>query len=267
MMIMGFIFSLVLVASPVRLAAPGLNGVGISKEQTAALGEHLATSFRQLEVITQRDITALLGFERQKQLLGCSDESTSCMAELGNALGVEGLLVGEVTRLGALTQVTLRVLAAVDGKRLALFSARVDREEELFSTLERAARQLEEDTLVALGRGALPSRGAGVSRAWAILPGAIAVGGLGAGVGLQLAAGADYAALVARTPPASGVTSLDLKEQGQGKQRWAAVAFGVGAAAAVATALVLILGGPSAAAPLSIAPGVDGSVVVSGVWP
>ncbi len=42
------------------------------------------------EVIGQNDIQALLGFEKNKELLGCDD--VSCLAEIGGALGVERLL-------------------------------------------------------------------------------------------------------------------------------------------------------------------------------
>lgn len=60
--------------------------------------EVLATHLREhgLKVMTGRDIGAVLGLERQKQLLGCMDDSTSCSAELAGALGVGALVVGTV---------------------------------------------------------------------------------------------------------------------------------------------------------------------------
>lgn len=53
---------------------------------------------KDYEVIGQEDISAMLGFEQQKDLLDCSD--TSCMADIGGALGVDSLVVVKIARLG-----------------------------------------------------------------------------------------------------------------------------------------------------------------------
>lgn len=49
------------------------------------------------EVIGQDDITALLGFEKQKDLVGCDD--MSCIADIGGALGVDRLVVVKIAHL------------------------------------------------------------------------------------------------------------------------------------------------------------------------
>src|SRR6185295_5852068 len=87
---------------PVRLASPGFSLVGLSDQKGALFVEHLnkQLELRGVSVTGKNDIAALLGLERQKQLLGCSDEQASCLAELAGALGVDGLLTGSLGKVG-----------------------------------------------------------------------------------------------------------------------------------------------------------------------
>jgi hypothetical protein len=62
------------------------------------------------DVISSRDIQALLGVERQRQLLGCADDAQSCMAELSGALGARFVLTGSLAKLGDAWQLTLSTL-------------------------------------------------------------------------------------------------------------------------------------------------------------
>lgn len=62
--------------------------------------DYLLTAVQDLgshEVIGQDDIDAMLGFEKQKDLLGCAD--TTCFAELGGALGVDEIMLMRVARI------------------------------------------------------------------------------------------------------------------------------------------------------------------------
>jgi hypothetical protein len=52
----------------------------------------------------------MLGLERQKQLMGCSDASSTCMTELAGALGARLVLTGSVTRLGDAYQLNLQTV-------------------------------------------------------------------------------------------------------------------------------------------------------------
>lgn len=51
------------------------------------------------DVIATKDIQTALGFERQRQLVGCSNEE-SCLAELAGALGTRLLVSGSLARVG-----------------------------------------------------------------------------------------------------------------------------------------------------------------------
>ena len=50
--------------------------------------------FKQLQIIARQEIAALLQFEETRQGMGCEDES--CFVEIGNALGVGYLVVGNI---------------------------------------------------------------------------------------------------------------------------------------------------------------------------
>ena len=115
----------VLAAAPVQhLAAPGITTVDGKAEEATFYTEHLAQALgrRGVTVMTPKQLAAVIGLERQKELAGCSD--TGCMVELANGLGVDGLLLGEVGRFGERYQVNLKVVAAADAKLLASWSGR-----------------------------------------------------------------------------------------------------------------------------------------------
>ena len=52
-----------------------------------------------IEAMGQDDIVAMLGYERQKDLLGCDD--AACMSDLGGALGADLLLVIKLSPVGS----------------------------------------------------------------------------------------------------------------------------------------------------------------------
>jgi hypothetical protein len=87
-------------------------------------------------------MAAILGLERQKQLLGCTDASSSCMAELASALGVDAILAGELAKLGSTYQLDLKVLSAKDGARLAGWSENLKDETLFIGALHRAAEAI-----------------------------------------------------------------------------------------------------------------------------
>lgn len=120
-------------AEPVKLAATGLSGVGISEAQAEFFTEHLAEKLTAhgFAVVTPKEIATLLGMERQKQLLGCADDASSCVSEIANALGADGLVLGTIAKIGSAYQVDLKVLGAQNAKRLGSYSSKVRGEEEI----------------------------------------------------------------------------------------------------------------------------------------
>jgi hypothetical protein len=139
---------LVLVAPPAfatapRIAALDFTVIGLDASMGSFYAEHLSVRLesRGLRVTTQRDIAAVLSVERQKQLLGCADDSSSCMAELAGALGVDALISGQVARVGKSFQLNLRILSARDAAALFTYSKLVKTEEALLEALNEAGDQ------------------------------------------------------------------------------------------------------------------------------
>lgn len=128
---------------PLRLAAPGLNAVNVDVRVATFVSEHFAQELAAagVAVVTAGEIASLIGLERQKQLLGCEDDSSSCVVELANALGVDGLVTGSVGRFGATYRANLKVLSSRDGEALAIITRKASSESELLDELSTAARE------------------------------------------------------------------------------------------------------------------------------
>src|SRR4051794_4567099 len=108
-MLSALLAAALLQAAPIRVAAPGFATVGIAPELANVYVERFATvlaSTGTVKVTTSRDIAQVIGLERQRQLLGCADE-TSCLAELAGGLGVDAVLSGSLARTGSYITVTL----------------------------------------------------------------------------------------------------------------------------------------------------------------
>ncbi len=130
--------------APVKLAAPSFSFVGVTDKRGEAYVEFLSDQLRSqgLSVVTRSQISALLGFEREKQLLGCTEASQSCLADLAGALGADGLLTGSLNRTSRGTFIiTLTVVGAVDGRTVASGSVRAPDEEALYDFLSRFAQE------------------------------------------------------------------------------------------------------------------------------
>ncbi|MEW6431307.1 MAG: hypothetical protein AB1730_07335 [Myxococcota bacterium] len=69
-----------------------------------------AARFERFRVLGQSDIAVMLGLERQRQLLGCSDDATSCMAEIGGALNATWILTGALGRVGKRYRIDLKLI-------------------------------------------------------------------------------------------------------------------------------------------------------------
>jgi len=84
---------------------------GVPKETAQLLGDALAGELRKrsgISVLTQADLSALLGVEQTRQMLGCTE--TGCMAEIGGALGADRVVHGSLGRVGDSLVVNLSAL-------------------------------------------------------------------------------------------------------------------------------------------------------------
>jgi hypothetical protein len=90
----------------------------IPERPLAAFSQALVPEIRKLEgvsAIGMGEVRDMLAFDRQRQLLGCSDES--CLAEIGGALGVDEIISSQLTLVGKSYSLTL--------KRVSLKKAKV----------------------------------------------------------------------------------------------------------------------------------------------
>ncbi len=88
-------------------------GAGVEASLTAPLTEAITSEVQTrgyFDVLSSRDLQSLMGLERQRELLGCSDASKSCMAEISGALGARFVMTGSLARLGDAWQLTLTAL-------------------------------------------------------------------------------------------------------------------------------------------------------------
>lgn len=135
---------LLLCAAQLKLATVGFTQVGLSDAQAGFYAEHfsvqLASVDESVRVSTPKDMAAVLGIEKQKQLLGCADAESSCMAELAGALGADGLVTGQLAKIGKSFQLNVKILAADGSRTLFLHSSKLlSTEEELIEELNGVA--------------------------------------------------------------------------------------------------------------------------------
>jgi hypothetical protein len=122
------------------LAAPGqVAAAGAGKTRLAILDFTLAGSAHpdlarvladgaakgaegaEYQIITQGEVAAILGLDRMRTLLGCSDDQ-GCLSDLAGALDAERLLSGSLTILERTALVTVRLIDARKGRTLARVS-------------------------------------------------------------------------------------------------------------------------------------------------
>ncbi len=135
---------------PVGIAITPLQVVQMPPEMAGYAEDRLANRLgeRGFKVTTPADIQALLGMERQRQLLGCTEES--CSTEIGAALGVPLMVVGRVSKIEERFDLDVRVIRQRDGVVVARDSRGIEGVKRLAELMEAAgdslARQLEPKT-------------------------------------------------------------------------------------------------------------------------
>jgi hypothetical protein len=118
-----------------RVVLPGIKiammratpGQGVTDQEATSIADILASELGARVpdgVVARQDIENLLGYEKMKDYLGCGE--TSCMVELGGALGVQYLLTANIGRVGRYTMVSLSLIDVVT----AAVPARVTRKVE-----------------------------------------------------------------------------------------------------------------------------------------
>lgn len=235
-----------------KLAAPGLQAVNVPADVAVFCNDHLSQELGRhgLRVISPSEVSALLGMERQRQLLGCGDQG-SCLAELAGALGADGVVVGNLGRFGQSYQLDLKIVSTTNGALLASHSVRIKGDDEMLDAMAAAAVSLASQ--LGLGAPPMPRRklvgfvtgGVGLA--------ALAVGGVLLIPVLNTSAQIDG---LARTPQ-NVATAQQLAQSGRPLEVTAWTLLGVGGAALI-TGLVLVLTSGDAQAMASWIPTTSG---------
>ncbi|HET9553873.1 MAG TPA: hypothetical protein VFP50_12960 [Anaeromyxobacteraceae bacterium] len=94
-------------------------GQGVSARSAATLTSIVAADAARagFQVITQEDVYTLLYFQKQRQMLGCTDDG--CLAEIGGALGADYVVSGEASVIGSRHHVAVSLLDARKGSAAA----------------------------------------------------------------------------------------------------------------------------------------------------
>jgi hypothetical protein len=243
---------------PLKLAAPGLSCVGFESALGDVYLEHFVTVLgrtEEIKITTRRDIQEVLGLERQKQLVGCMDDGSSCLAELAGGLGVDGLISGSLAKTGSGYTVTLRILRSRDGAAIASASERLKDEDALGEWLEAEAPRMAVKILAAFGRVQKPKRNSWVPWVPGIAGAACAIGG-----GVSLGVSSIKAGSLDRGEVAvSGIQSTIDTGRTLQNAGWGLV--GVGAAGIVTSVIWVIASGSGSSNAVSIVPVEQGAIV------
>lgn len=264
-------------SGPVKIAAPMLEGVQLSEELTAFYSDHFAQQLASngLKVTNPRDVSQVLGLERQRELLSGKAEDEGQLIEIGRVLGVEGLVSGSIARLESAYQVNLRIIHARTAETLTTFSERVRTEEELLDTLNRAARRMAPATLKALrpeeqaladAKAAEIAARRNGARQWSWVPiAASAVLGVIGGSTIVEANKID-ARLRHPAPDYTPARAFAELEEARGRQVLGGTLLTVGVAGVLTGAGLYLFGGGSDAPKVSVVPSGEPSIVIQGAF-
>ncbi len=94
-----------------KVAVLDIQATGVEKELVPTLTEILTVevdSIGKYKVIAGRDIQSMLGFEKEKDIVGCTD--ASCLAEIGGALGVDRIIASHIGKVGSTYVVNIKLI-------------------------------------------------------------------------------------------------------------------------------------------------------------
>lgn len=103
---------------------------GVSASVARLLNELILSEIGKrgvFDVVGEADIKAMIGFEEQRQLAGCSNED--CLAEIGGALGVERVVFGNIGRVGEHHLINLKLVNVSTTQVESRWSGRVEQGE------------------------------------------------------------------------------------------------------------------------------------------
>jgi len=126
------------------LAVLDLQNKGVDEDLVQNLTDIITVSLNKLgvfEVLSRADIQQMLAFEEDKQMMGCESD-TSCLAEIGGALGVALLVNGSIGKVGSNYIINLNLTDTRSATVKEREQRQVSDADKLTDEIERAARFL-----------------------------------------------------------------------------------------------------------------------------
>ncbi len=108
------------------LVVPLHNGPGVEQNVADLITETLSADIQKAtgrRILTQKDVSAMLGLERQKMLMGCA-ENSSCLTEIAGALNAPNVVHGTIGHLGETWVLNLALIDARTGNVVERYSSR-----------------------------------------------------------------------------------------------------------------------------------------------
>jgi TolB-like protein len=234
------------------IAVLAVETTGIDAGHVAPLSEVLTTELTALgrfEVISARDIQAMLEHEANKQAMGCND--AACFAEIGGALGADNLLIPQVSRLEDTFVVNIKLIDVKQARILRRVSERVDDD---FDDVLEAIRY-------SIGALMDPDAGEGIVRGRPLVStvplvlGGVSVAALATGIAFGLKANTHY---THATDPTYAGGQLEV-DDGKDAQLIANISFATSAAAAIVGTLLFLLWDTELFASTTVTPSLQGA--------
>ena len=127
-----------------KIAIPNISGTGVDADAVEVLSGvavDAASLASRFSIVGASDIEAMIGFENQKELLGCDD--MACYAEIGGSLGVDAILSIRVGRLGGTYRATASLIDIRHSRPLVRASAKTTGPvEELLALVEAVVSEV-----------------------------------------------------------------------------------------------------------------------------
>lgn len=142
----------------IKIAIAGVRLVNVEEKTGALFTDFLAQQMAaepRVSVTTPTEMAAVLGFERQRQMLGCADDD-QCLAELAGGMGVHGLIAGSIGRLGEEYIVSLKLVRSSDASPVGSYGTRARTESALLDWLTQVAPRVANDAVAAFAGLVIP---------------------------------------------------------------------------------------------------------------
>lgn len=128
-----------------KMASPGLKCVNLDAQACEFFGDYFAQQLATatgVRITTRSEISSVLGFERRKPLLGCSETANSCLAEMAGALGVDALIIGNLAKFGDSYVPNIKIIPARDGQAISTQTGGVNGDNAILDWMGSAAKAM-----------------------------------------------------------------------------------------------------------------------------